>query len=339
MINVRGRIFPLHLLFTNPPVDPLAYLTAKTNGLEEQCQSILEAAGLTEDQITLPKTGTPLPKPPVIVPTYQANWPVKSSGASSFEKALLAEGGDEEVAPATNGLAEDDFLDAETGQDGNGAIDEAEDEDAAGWDMGDDSIPEVEEDFVNVESIDAGAGTSETDFWTRNSPVAADHVAAGSYESAMNLLNRQVGAVNFKPLAARFEEVYSASRTYLPANPGLPPLVNYVRRTLKDTDSTKVLPLIPRDLESITGNELVQGKQHMQKNKLEEGVQAFKKILHLMLVNAVSSPSQLEEVCQYLASKLPLTTLLMCSSRQSSSSTPPANMSSQCLLSFHVEDS
>jgi len=247
----------------------------------------------------LPTTGTPFAKPAAIVPTHQSNWPVKASGASSFEQALLAEGGDEEVAPLANGHDDaDDFYEAETAAvEGTGALGEGEDEDAAGWDMGDDSIPEVEDDFVNVESADAGVGSSEADLWARNSPVAADHVAAGSYESAMNLLNRQVGAVNFKPLQARFEEIYSASRTFLPANPNLPPLVNYVRRTLKETDPRKVLPIIPRDIESIAATELVQGKQHMQKNKLEDGLQCFKKILYLMLVNAVTSQSQVEEVC------------------------------------------
>lgn len=279
---------------------PLAYLTAKANGLEDQCQEILEAAGLTEDQISLPTTGKPFSKPAVIVPTFQENWPVKASGASSFEKALLAEGGDEEVIPAANGHDADEFYETETAPAGGAALEEGEDEDAEGWDMGDDSIPEVEDDFVDVQTADLGPGSSEADAWTRNSPVAADHVAAGSYESAMNLLNRQVGAVNFKPLEARFEEVYSASRTFLPANPGLPPLVNYVRRTLKETESRKLLPLIPRDLESITTTELALGKQHMQKNKLEEGVQVFKKILHLMLVNAVTSQSQVEEAKQLI---------------------------------------
>lgn len=317
---------------------PLAYLTAKTNGLEDECQSILEAAGLTEDQISLPNIGKPLSKPAAIVPTHQANWPVKTSGASSFEQVLLAQGGDEEAAPAaTNGHHDDDnFYETETAPQATTALDEGEDEDAEGWDLGDESIPDVEEDFVNVESADTGAGSSEADNWARNSPVAADHVAAGSYDSAMNLLNRQVGAVNFKPLEARFEEIFSASRTYLPANPGLPPLVNYVRRTLKETDGRKVLPLIPRDLESIAANELALGKQHMQKNKLEDGVATFKKILHLMLVNAVATQGQVEEVRGSAYAIILLYTDLH---RQNNSSTPPANMSSQCPLRFLAENS
>ncbi|KAF2152639.1 Coatomer, alpha subunit [Myriangium duriaei CBS 260.36] len=272
---------------------PLAYLTAKTYGLEDECQAILDATGLSKDQISLPTTGAPLSPPSVIVPTFQANWPVKSTGVSSFEKAMQADGGDDEAV--ANGFADEEFADAEAEVEANGHIDEAEDEDAAGWDMGEETVASVEDDYVNVEADDSGTGISEAELWTRNSPVAADHVAGGSFDTAMNLLNRQVGAVNFKPLEARFYEIHQATRTYLPASPGLPPLVNYVRRTLKDTESRKLLPLIPRDLESITTNDLTAGKQRMQKNQLEEGVQIFKKILHTMLVNAVSTQSEVEE--------------------------------------------
>jgi len=271
-------------------------VTAKSHGLEDECQAILDASGLTEDQVTLPTMGSPLPQPNVIAPTFKANWPVKSSGTSSFEQALLADGGDEDALAATNGIADEDLLEAEAEPERNGHLEEPEDEEAEGWDMGEDAIPEVEEEFVNVESADAGAGSSEAEMWTRNSPVAADHVAGGSFDTAMNLLNRQVGAVNFKPLESRFEEIHQATRTYLPANPELPPLVNYVRRTLKETDSRKILPFIPRDLESITTGDLPAGKQRMQKNQLEEGSQIFKKILHTMLVNAVASQSEVQEV-------------------------------------------
>lgn len=237
------------------------------------------------------------------MPTFKANWPVKSTSSSFFEKALMGqvEGLEDEAGAPTNGLAEDDMLGAdEPAVDRNGLEEGEDDEDAAGWDMGDDVEVEAESDFVNVESADGGAGSSEGDMWARNSPIAADHVAAGSFDTAMQLLNRQVGAVNFKPLEARFQEIYQASRTFLPANPGLSPLVNYVRRTIDETDSRKVLPLIPRDLESIMAGELTAGKTAMRQNKLEEGLQNFKDILRLLLVNAVSSQQQVLEAKQVI---------------------------------------
>jgi len=274
---------------------PLAYLTAKTHGLEDEVQAILEASGLTEDQITLPTVGAPVAPPKAIVSTFKANWPTKHTGASSFEKALNAEGGDA-PAPEANGFADDNLLAEEEATQENGPAEDGDDDDAAaGWDMGDDAVPDVEEDFVNVESAEAGAGSSEADIWTRNSPLAADHAAGGSFDTAMNLLNRQVGAVNFAPLEERFLEIFTATRTYLTANASLPPLVNYVRRTLSDTDSRKILPLIPRDVESILAGEIAAGKNAMRANKLEEGVVSFRRAIALLLVNAVQNQSQAQE--------------------------------------------
>ncbi|PPJ58242.1 hypothetical protein CBER1_08260 [Cercospora berteroae] len=274
---------------------PLAYVTAKSHGLEDEAQAILEASGLSEEEIKLPTLGKPIAPPKAVTPTFQGNWPTKPTGTNAFEKALTAEDGDAVVD--TNGYGEEDLLGEDAAAAGNGTMDEAGDDDdaAEGWDMGDESIPEVEEDFVNVESAEAGAGSSEADLWARNSPLAADHAAAGSFDTAMNLLNRQVGAVNFKPLEARFLEIFQATRTYLPANSGLPPLLNYVRRTLNETDSRKVLPLIPRDLESVLSIEIANGKNAMKANKLEDGRASFKKALQLLMVNAVSSQGQAQE--------------------------------------------
>ena len=265
--------------------------------MEDECAQILEATGLTEDQITLPTMGSPLRCPKPVAPTFQANWPVKASSTSFFEKALLGEVGvaDEDTAPISNGFDHVDGAEEDGAVTRDDQLGDEEDEDAAGWDMGDDINVEADSDFVNVESTDAGAGSSEADLWSRNSPLAADHVAGGSFESAMQLLNRQVGAVSFAPLKPRFLEIYQATKTYLPATPGLPPLVNYVRRTVEETDSRKVLPIIPKDLESIAAVDLQEGYAAMKSNKLDDGLKAFKRILHALLVNAVSSQQQVAE--------------------------------------------
>ncbi len=66
-------------------------MTAKSNGLDDECQAILEATGLTEDQITMPKLGGPTSTPAPVVATFKANWPTKASSQSFFEKALLGQ--------------------------------------------------------------------------------------------------------------------------------------------------------------------------------------------------------------------------------------------------------
>ena len=285
-------------------------MTAKSNGLEDECQAILEASGVSEEDVKMPDIGEALQPPKTLVPTYKGNWPVKAASTSVFEKALLGEvGGDADVPLISNGY---DHIEAEGDEavTKNGNLAEDEEDDAVGWDMGDDPNVEVESDFVNVESTEAGAGSSEADMWARNSPIPADHIAGGSFESAMQLLNRQVGAVNFEPLKPRFMEIYQASRTYLPATAGLPPLVNYVRRTLDETDPRKILPIIPRDLESIASVDLQEGYTNMRSNKLDEGLVVFRRILHSLLLNAVSSQQQVNEAKKIITTAAEYTTAM-----------------------------
>lgn len=281
-------------------------MTAKAHGLTEECESILEATGLTEDQITLPSIGAPLSTPKVVVATHKSNWPTKATSQSFFEKALLGQveglSLDDEPTAASNGFGFENGGDEDVAAKSSNLIEADDDEDAAGWDMGDDIVPEVESDFVNVDSADAGVGSSEAELWARNSPLAADHVAGGSFETAMQLLNRQVGAVNFAPLKPRFLTIYQASRTFLPASVGLPPLTNYVRRNVDETDPHKVLPIIPNDLESIAAGDLQKGYDAVRTNKLEDGAVIFKKILHDLLVNAVSSASEVGEAKKLVTS-------------------------------------
>ncbi|KAH8592370.1 coatomer WD associated region-domain-containing protein [Bisporella sp. PMI_857] len=293
-------------MFKEIDLYPLAYMTAKSHGLEEECASILEATGLTEDQISLPNLGSPLTPPKPIVATYKANWPTKATSQSFFEKALLGqvEGLSLEDEPATtsNGFGFEEGAEDESTKKTGPLIDADDDEDAGGWDMGDDIVPE-DEGFVNVDTEEAGgAGISEADIWARNSPLAADHAAGGSFESAMQLLNRQLGAVNFEPLKPRFLEVYQATKTYLPASAGLPPLVNYVRRTLDETNPRNVLPIIPRDIETLASVDLQKGYDAMRANKLEDCAKIFKGILHALIVNAVSTESEVEEAKKLIAS-------------------------------------
>ncbi|KAJ9196915.1 hypothetical protein DTO164E3_4250 [Paecilomyces variotii] len=289
----RGDVEDRIQMFKEVDLYPLAYLTAKSHGLTEEAEAILESCGLTADDVTLPKVGVPSRPARPVVPTYKSNWPVKAAGHSSFEKALLGEVGaiDEEAAANGYGLEKEE---EEAGDLGRDTLEE-EEEDVAGWDMGEEIIVEDEGDFVNVDSAEAGAGSSEADLWARNSPLAADHVAAGSFDTAMQLLNRQVGAVHFAPLKERFLEIYKASKTYLPATAGLPPLVNYVRRTVDETDPRKLLPVIPRDLETIANVDLQEGYAAMRTNRLEDGVKIFKRILHTLLLNAATSESEVEQ--------------------------------------------
>ena len=90
--------------------DPLAYMTAKAHGLEDEGKEILEVCGVSEDEITLPELGKPLDTPKAIVPVFKQNWPTKVSDSTNFEKILMQtlEGGeeDEDGIAETNGEAD-----------------------------------------------------------------------------------------------------------------------------------------------------------------------------------------------------------------------------------------
>jgi coatomer protein complex subunit alpha (xenin) len=178
----------------------LAYLTAKTNGLDELAGEILEAAGLTEADVDdVPSFGTStLKPPPVVTATTNINWPMVTAGENFFDKALAngsLEGGDD--VPYTNGIdaagtAASSALDAWAKEE---EVHDDVDADDGGWELDAEGMDaeEKEADEIEVlpedEELGAGAtpGVSETELWVRNSPFAADHVAAGSFDTAMQV--------------------------------------------------------------------------------------------------------------------------------------------------------
>jgi coatomer protein complex subunit alpha (xenin) len=67
-------------------------------------------------------------------------------------------------------------------------------------------------------------GTATPIRWTQASSLAAEHLAAGAMDTAMQLLNRQVGVVNFEPLKPYFLQIATGSQSFLGTLTGAPPL-------------------------------------------------------------------------------------------------------------------
>lgn len=203
------------------------------------------------------------------------------------------------------GDAGDRGLDEWAGEDGTATDRAAAEEAEDAWDLAPDAEAEaaVHEDIVPEEDdvdVNGGgplvAGIPESELWVRNSPLAADHVAAGSFETAMGLLNRQVGAVEFRPLKSLFLSVYQSSRMYLPSAPSLPPLEIPLRRNIEHAEPRSVLPVATLSLRSITANELRAAYQLFQKAKFAESSAAFRTILHSLLLVVTATPAEAAEV-------------------------------------------
>ena len=62
----------------------------------------------------------------------------------------------------------------------DGQFGEKEVEEAASWDLSDDTTVKVGADFVNFDSADTDPGSTEADLEPNNSPIVADHVAVDS---------------------------------------------------------------------------------------------------------------------------------------------------------------
>ena len=99
--DVPGRIAVLREV----GMYPLAYLTAKTNGLEDIASEILEDAGLTEaDMDDVPYFGkSTLAPPTVVTDTTNFVWPAVPGGESFFDRALANGNLDAPVEPYANG--------------------------------------------------------------------------------------------------------------------------------------------------------------------------------------------------------------------------------------------
>ncbi|KAG0224121.1 hypothetical protein BGX31_008182 [Mortierella sp. GBA43] len=297
--------------------EPLAYLTAKTHGMHEIAEEILESSGLTpEDVADLPTQGTLLVPPRPLMRVHDSNWPQLAVSRSYFEGMLS--GDMEGVTPQAPLAAEPEPQSDQWGMDDDFSIPAVEHRGASlapmasdgldlegdgGWDLDADLAAELHAETGAIVAEDSGltipvAGQSEAEIWCQNSPLAADHIAAGAFESAMQLLNRQVGAVNFEPLKDQFLSIFQASRTALTGNEGMTSIMLPVRRNPTETDPRKALPVLVKSFQSLISKDLQEAYKATTANKIVEACTLFRGILHSLLLTVVSQTTEAEEALQ-----------------------------------------
>lgn len=281
---------------------PLAYLTAKTSGLDDLAQEILDESDATEEQIaSLPKTTgqSNLAPPPAVTATDNFVWPTVGVEQSFFDKALqaAAEGTSFEMA-VDAGERELDGLEEWAGEPEEAA--QAEEAEEA-WDLAAEE-PEQDEELYEEDAVGAAEpedvaapGISESELWVRNSPLAADHVAAGSFETAMQLLNRQAGVVQFNPLKPIFLSVYQSSKLVLPASASLPPLEVHLRRNPDETEGRSVLPVVARSLASVSA-QIKSAYASFRKAAFAEAAATFRSVLQSLLLVVASTAEEEAEI-------------------------------------------
>lgn len=296
----------------------LAYITAKNAGLDAEAQEIADQCKISPEVLAkLPAAGAPLlPPTPVSSTPADSNWPSLNVSKGVFERFLVSlEYGQSSGGALADDGDLDDGDDAGWGDDLDLGEDAKEDvqenlveedgEEDAGWGLDDDLMIDeaIGAELVNsaqsAEFVMPQKGANSLGQWARNSPLAADHVAAGSFESAMQLLNRQLGIVNFAPLKPHFLTILSASQVYASGISGLPTMVSGLRRNHEETGPNDIRPNQPFELATAI-TILKEGYRLFKANQIDEALQQFTETLQMIPLLVVASSQEQEELQQLI---------------------------------------
>lgn len=304
----------------------LAYITAQRSGDLTWAAEIAQESGLDADEAQS-LAGIPVATtaglPPVVYPTSQQDWPLAAPTENFFDKELVA---------GTDGgvIFEDNAVDApshdiDSWLEGDALVDDEEDaygepnadggivdlnEAEEAWDLDDGVVAPAEEELgqqiaplVDVASLEGlTAGSAEDEHWLRNSPVAADLAAAGAFDTALQLLQRQAGIVSFTPLEPWLWRCFVAARALVPGAPGMSPLIVHLRRNneASEGDLGKVLPASPLRLSYLETHHLASAYRAVSGNKLHDAEHEFRSLLHMLVLTPALNELEAQRILELI---------------------------------------
>ncbi|PKA59576.1 Coatomer subunit alpha-3 [Apostasia shenzhenica] len=291
---------------------PLAYITASTHGLTETAERL--AAELGDNLPVIPEGKTHsllLPPAPLLC---SGDWPLLRVMRGIFEGGLDVSGrtgheDEEEVSAADWGDEDLDIVNIERIIQ-NGEIDaeidvvEANDEnDEGGWELEDLELPADVDTPVAASNTRASvfvaptAGMPVSQIWTQKSSLAGEHAAAGNFDTAMRLLNRQLGISNFAPLKQMFIDLYTGSQTHLPAFVTAPVITIAVEKGWNESASPNVRspPALVFKFSQMD-EKLKAAYRATTEGKFPEALRLFINILHTIPLVVVDSRREVDEV-------------------------------------------
>mmetsp|Transcript_49934 Transcript_49934/g.159794 ORF Transcript_49934/g.159794 Transcript_49934/m.159794 type:complete len:1224 (+) Transcript_49934:158-3829(+) len=295
----------------------LAYLTAKVHGLEEEAERSAEAIGA--EPPAAPGDATLLMPPTPIL--REDNWPLLTVSKGFFEGAFAGEDpamADLEGMDEEGGAGWGDDLDLDLGGDGDGEAaprvkgsddEDGSDDGSGGWEMEDLDLPA---DLPADDGMSPAAGTSAlfsvptpgvpaNQRWVQKCALAGEHAAAGAFDSAMRLLNRQLGIVNFEPMRDMMVNMATASHAAVPALASTEPLITHIDSTW-NADAPQQPPTSPALIYSFTNLEdsLKAGYKCVTDGKFSDALTTFKKILYSIPLMVVETRKEVDDVKELL---------------------------------------
>ncbi|PNY09984.1 coatomer subunit alpha-1-like protein [Trifolium pratense] len=292
---------------------PLAYVAASVHGLHDVAERL--AAELGDNVPSLPEGKVPsllIPPSPVMC---GSDWPLLrvmrgmfDGGFDNIGRGVADEEEDEAVdANWVEGLDIIADVDAHL-QNGDVAailgeeLPEENDEEG-GWEMEDLELgPEANTPTASFGTqssvfIPPTPGMPVSHIWMQKSSLAAEHAAAGNFDTAMRLLNRQLGIRNFAPLKSMFLDLHTGSHSYLRAFSSAPIISLAVERGWTESSSTSVRgpPALPFKLSQLD-EKLRAGYKFFTAGKFTEALKTFVNILHTIPLIVVESRREVDDV-------------------------------------------
>jgi len=120
-------------------------------------------------------------------------------------------------------------------------------------------------------------GPSTPELWSQKSDIIYDHIAAGSFDTAMKLLNRKFKIVHFDGLREMFMNIYRSSNSVFIGHPSTNPLPFHLNRNWKERGS-RHLPIITLTLTDQIEN-LKNAYKNVTEGKFAQAIDDFKNIL------------------------------------------------------------
>ena len=144
------------------------------------------------------------------------------------------------------------------------------------------------------------AGTSAQQVWTNNSQIPVDHILAGSFETAMRLLQNYLGVVNFGPYQNHFMLAFSQARVANVAIPGLSPLFTFPNRNWQEAGARSGVPAVGIKLPALV-DKLQTAYQLTTAGKFSESIVKMKSILLNVTLLAVATKQEITEANQLIS--------------------------------------
>jgi coatomer protein complex subunit alpha (xenin) len=143
-------------------------------------------------------------------------------------------------------------------------------------------------------------GQSLTAKWFESS-IPAEHVAGGSIETSLQLLNRQIVAVKFDSMKQNFVRAISGAQCVLPGLPLAP--TNKIFLCRNATQTTVQSDMLPRAMKPSSMVPLLkQGYQYFLNGNFDDSMLSFTDLLHSLPLVVADSRNEESQIREFLES-------------------------------------